>query len=79
MIKNSTSILVADDDSNVLTALKLLLKGEGFQVTTVDKPFDVLQLIERKDYACIIIDLNYHRDTTSGQEGFELLLSLIHI
>lgn len=76
MIKNSTSILVADDDSNVLTALKLLLKGEGFQVTTVDKPFDVLQLIERKDYACIIVDLNYHRDTTSGQEGFELLTEI---
>lgn len=73
MIKQPASILIADDDNNVLTALKLLLKSEHFEVTTVEKPFDVLQLIERKTFSCVIIDLNYRRDTTSGQEGLELL------
>ncbi|MCO4799447.1 MAG: sigma-54-dependent Fis family transcriptional regulator [Colwelliaceae bacterium] len=76
MIKQPASILIADDDSNVLTALKLLLKSESFHVTTVEQPHDVLQLIERKSFSCVIIDLNYHRDTTSGQEGFELLAEI---
>lgn len=76
MIKQPTSILIADDDSNVLIALKLLLKSESFEVTAVDKPFDVLQLIERKSFSCVLIDLNYHRDTTSGHEGFELLTAI---
>jgi len=76
MIKQPASILIADDDSNVLTALKLLLKSENFKVTTVESPYDVLQLIERKTFSCVIIDLNYHRDTTSGQEGFELLAEI---
>lgn len=76
MTSEKPSILVADDDANVLTALKLLLKAEGFQVTTVDKPFDALQLLDRKDFVCVLMDLNYHRDTTSGQEGFELLTAI---
>ncbi|WP_341206002.1 sigma-54 dependent transcriptional regulator [uncultured Psychrosphaera sp.] len=76
MNKQPASILIADDDSNVLMALKLLLKAENFDVTAVDKPFDVLQLIERKNFSCVIIDLNYHRDTTSGHEGLELLTAI---
>ncbi len=76
IIKQPASILVADDDSSVLSALKLLLKSEGFQVTTVDKPFELLQMIERKAFSCVVMDLNYHRDTTSGQEGFDLLAEI---
>ncbi|KPH63790.1 sigma-54-dependent transcriptional regulator [Pseudoalteromonas porphyrae] len=76
MTPNTPSILVADDDANVLIALKMLIKSEGFEVTTVEKPFDVLQLLKRKDFACVLMDLNYHRDTTSGHEGFELLTAI---
>lgn len=76
MKKKSASILIADDDNNILTALKLLLKAENFQVTAVDNPFDTLQLIERKAFSCVIIDLNFHRDTTSGHEGLELLSAI---
>jgi len=69
-------ILVADDQSDVLEALRLLLKAEGFLIDTVRSPAAVIKAVEQRDYALAIIDLNYARDTTSGQEGLELLAQL---
>lgn len=66
-------ILVADDQSDILEALRLLLKGEGFGVTTVSSPGGVLSALERSDFDVLLMDLNYTRDTTSGMEGFDLL------
>lgn len=66
-------ILVADDQPDILGALKLLLGGEGFEVITAASPGELLALLERSDFDVALIDLNYTRDTTSGQEGFELL------
>ncbi len=66
-------ILVADDQPDILGALKLLLGGEGFDVATAASPGELLTALERSDFDVAIIDLNYTRDTTSGQEGFELL------
>jgi DNA-binding NtrC family response regulator len=68
-----TRILVADDQEDVLAALRLLLKPEGFAVECVTSPAAVLSAIEQKEYDLLLMDLNYTRDTTSGQEGFELL------
>jgi len=69
-------ILVADDQPDVLEALRLLLKGEGYQIDTVKSPAAVIKAIEARDFSLAIIDLNYTRDTTSGQEGLDLLAKL---
>ncbi len=66
-------VLVADDQSDVLNALKLLLGGEGYDVTTASSPRDLVASLEGADFDVALIDLNYTRDTTSGQEGFALL------
>src|SRR5262245_13983685 len=68
-----SSILIADDQADILQALRFLLKAEGFAVDTVSSPGGVLSAIERKDYDVVLMDLNYTRDTTSGREGFDLL------
>ena len=69
-------ILVADDQADVLEALRLLLKAEGYQIETAKSPAAVLKAVEARDFALAIIDLNYARDTTSGQEGLDLLAKL---
>ncbi len=66
-------ILVADDDADVLAALRLLLRGEGHEAETATSPAGVLQALEKSDFDAALIDLNYARDTTSGTEGLELL------
>jgi DNA-binding NtrC family response regulator len=66
-------ILVADDQPDVLEALRLLLKTEGYQIETVKSPAAVIKAIEARDFSLVLMDLNYTRDTTSGQEGLDLL------
>jgi DNA-binding NtrC family response regulator len=66
-------ILIADDQPDVLEALRLLLKPEGYQTDTSDSPAAALRALERREYDVALIDLNYARDTTSGQEGLDLL------
>ncbi len=73
---SSARILVADDQPDVLEALRLLLKCEGYQTETVKSPAAVLKAVEAREFALVLIDLNYARDTTSGQEGLELLKKL---
>jgi DNA-binding NtrC family response regulator len=69
-------ILIADDQPDVLEALRLLLKAEGYQIEAVKSPAAVIKAVEARDFSLAIIDLNYTRDTTSGQEGLELLAKL---
>jgi len=64
-----TRILLADDQRDVLEALRILLKGEGYQTEAVTSLAAVFHALEKKDYALVVMDLNYTRDTTSGQEG----------
>src|SRR6266508_1114345 len=66
-------VLVDDDQRDVLEALRLLLKGEGFAIETVSSPAGVLTSLDSKDFDVVLMDLNYARDTTSGQEGLDLL------
>ncbi len=73
MPSSTPRILVADDQPDILQALRLLLKGEGFVVDTVASPGAVLASLERNDFDVLLMDLNYTRDTTSGMEGFDLL------
>jgi DNA-binding NtrC family response regulator len=66
-------VLVADDQADVLEALRLLLKPEGYAVDTVETPAAVMGAVSQRDYDVVLIDLNYARDTTSGEEGLGLL------
>ena len=62
-----TKILIADDQRDVLEALRILLKGEGYQTDAVTSLAGIFNALEKKDYAMLMMDLNYTRDTTSGQ------------
>jgi DNA-binding NtrC family response regulator len=74
--ENMHRILVADDQPAVLDALKMLLRSEGFQVDTVRSPQVALESLGLREYDVVLLDLNYARDTTSGQEGIQLLESI---
>src|SRR5579864_8786331 len=69
-------VLVCDDQADVLEALRLLLKGQGYQAVTVDSPKALLRAARTEPFDLILADLNYTRDTTSGEEGLDLLASL---
>ena len=69
-------VLVADDQADVLEALRLLLKGNGYDAETVTSPAAVLAALERRDYDALLLDMNYTRDTTSGREGLDVLHKL---
>jgi DNA-binding NtrC family response regulator len=69
-------VLAADDQPDVLEALRLLLKGEGFAFEGVASPAEVLAAVETRDFDAVLIDLNYTRDTTSGREGLDLIARL---
>lgn len=73
---NRTRILVADDQSDIREALRLLLKGEGFETETVSSPAAVLSSLDTREFDALLMDLNYARDTTSGQEGLDLLTNI---
>src|SRR5256884_2096119 len=66
-------ILIADDQNDVLEALRILLKGEGHQTDAVTSLAGIFNALEKKDYSLLMMDLNYTRDTTSGQEGLEVI------
>ena len=65
--------LIADDQPDVLEALRLLLKGEGYETEAVTTPSDVINALKTHNFDLLLMDLNYARDTTSGQEGLDLL------
>lgn len=75
MKQDSTAprVLVADDQQDVLHALRMLLKGEGYELETATSPSEILAVIEAQDFDAVLLDLNYTRDTTSGREGLDLL------
>ncbi len=66
-------VLVADDQADVIEALRLLLKAEGYQVESSSSPAGVMAALSARDYDAVLMDLNYTRDTTSGEEGLNLL------
>ncbi len=70
-------ILVSDDQTDVLEAIRLLLKGAGHQTEIVDSPKAVLAAVERGPFDLVLMDMNYSRDTTSGDEGMALLDRLL--
>jgi DNA-binding NtrC family response regulator len=71
-----TRVLVADDQADVLEALRMLLKAEGYSIETASSPAGVLAALEDREFDVVLMDLNYARDTTSGREGLDLLTQL---
>ena len=69
-------VLVADDQPHVREALRLLLKGEGYDIQTAASPAGVLSAVQAADFDAVLLDLNYARDTTTGREGLELVTQL---
>jgi len=70
------NILLVDDDKDVLSALKMLLICEGFQVTLTETPDAALKSIKTTSFDLVLMDLNYSLDTTSGEEGLALISAI---
>jgi DNA-binding NtrC family response regulator len=68
-----TRVLIADDQPDILEALRLLLKGEGYQTESTTSPEGIVLAVKSKDFDLVLMDLNFARDTTSGQEGLDTL------
>jgi sigma-B regulation protein RsbU (phosphoserine phosphatase) len=66
-------ILIADDQPDLLDALRLLLKGEGIHMEAVTSPDAALAAVQSRTFDLLLMDLNYTGDTTSGREGIDLL------
>src|SRR5208282_2826574 len=70
-------ILAADDQPHILEALQLLLHPHGYRVESAKSPAEVREALSVDAYDALLIDLNYTRDTTSGQEGLDLLSEIV--
>jgi phosphoserine phosphatase RsbU/P len=69
----SLDVLIADDQADVLDALRLLLHPEGIGTQSASSPSGVLDALRQREFDLLLMDLNYARDTTSGREGLDLL------
>ena len=71
--QTAARVLVADDQPDVLEALRWLLTGEGYEPEFVSSTEAVLERLRERPFDLLLMDLNYSRDTTSGREGLELI------
>lgn len=76
---SAARVLIGDDQPDVLKALRLLAKPEGYQVETASSPAGVIEAVKDADFDVVLIDLNYARGRTSGEEGLDLLSQLQQI
>jgi len=76
MSEKDLPVLIADDQRDVLEALRLLLKSEDHTCRAFGDPISALAAVRNTQFSVALIDLNYTRDTTSGAEGLELLKAL---
>lgn len=73
MAGRAAKIFVADDQHDVVESLRLLLKGEGYSADTFEHPDALLAALRTRKADAVLMDLNYTRDTTSGDEGLDAL------
>ncbi len=73
MVETLPKVLIADDQSDVLHALRLLLKHNGFEVHEATDPASAIAAVREEEFDLVLLDLNYRLDTTSGREGLDLL------
>src|SRR5690606_9460238 len=76
MSNRAVRILVADDQPDVLEAVHLLLKGENYGVETFNHPSALIESLRTREADAVLMDLNYTRDTTSGDEGLEAVVQI---
>jgi DNA-binding NtrC family response regulator len=72
-ITNTSRILIADDQADVLKALRLLLKPEGYEIKTASSVEEIIDVVNSIDLDVVLMDLNYIRGETSGRQGLDLL------
>ncbi len=72
-------ILIADDQPDVLQALRLLLNQEGFQIETASSAAEIIDAVRTRDFDVVLMDLNYVRGETSGEQGLNVLTSIQQI
>lgn len=72
-VSQQPAVLVCEDHEDVLAAIGLLLKSNGFDAEFVQTPIDAIVALRRRTFDAVLLDLNYSRDTTSGGEGLDLL------
>jgi DNA-binding NtrC family response regulator len=70
-------LIIADDDADIRLALLLLLQTAGYRCREAESPAQLLQLLAEKPADLVLLDLNFSRDTTSGQEGMAVLPTLV--
>ncbi|HKI87133.1 MAG TPA: sigma 54-interacting transcriptional regulator, partial [Thermoanaerobaculia bacterium] len=66
-------VLIADDQRDVIEAIRILLKGEGYETAAAASPAEIMVRLGAETFDVLLMDLNYARDTTSGREGLALL------
>jgi DNA-binding NtrC family response regulator len=76
-MRSSPHVLVADDQPDVVFALRMLLKRAGMNVVDAQSPAEIAAAVEANDFDLVLMDLNYARDTTSGREGLDLISRLL--
>src|SRR6516165_3170190 len=76
VIATTARVLIADDQPDVVEALRMLLKNAGYEIVSVSSPAAILQALATQRFDLLLMDLNYTRDTTSGREGLDLLARL---
>ena len=76
VIATTARVLIADDQPDVVEALRMLLKNAGYEIVAVSSPAAILQALATQRFDLLLMDLNYTRDTTSGREGLDLLARL---
>src|SRR6516165_3660911 len=74
--ETAARVLIADDQPDVVEALRMLLKNAGYEIVSVNSPGAILQTLATQRFDLLLMDLNYTRDTTSGREGLDLLARL---
>ena len=69
----SFNILLADDDDGIIMSGKMLFQDQGWKVTTAKSLSEIIRKVEKQEFDVALLDMNYTRDTTSGEEGLELI------
>jgi len=76
-MRQTGSILIVDDNPDVLIAVKLLLKQYYQTIITTNNPFEIEQVLNEQKIEVILLDMNFNYDAISGQEGFYWLKKIL--
>jgi DNA-binding NtrC family response regulator len=76
MPRHSPLVLIADDQADVVESLRLLLKGEGIETKGFASPAGLIETLKSRLVDAVLLDLNYTRDTTSGEEGLDAIANI---